>query len=337
MTNINGVSRSLFEAKVTIYPTVKDGLGEAVSLWRVLCDIQSGKYGAQVEAVRREPDKEKRAKLKGQLPCFTASGVFRGRKAVDLEAHSGFICIDLDAKDNTEAAEFGKLKSLLPGCPSVAYCARSAGGKGYFCLVPIADPAMHREFFRALCADFKKCGLTVDRSGADVGRKRFVSYDPEPYINTGAVPYARVFRKEDERPEARVFRKEDERPEARRIADGVKDKEAASLVRAIAKWAEENEFDLMGGYEQWFEMLCALASAFGEDGREMAHAVSRYGDYDPDETDRQFTECLKHGGYKYTLATFLHFARKGMGGEEYNRVSAALDFEDMLNDKAEEL
>lgn len=312
----------IFESKVSLFPTVRDGQGEVVSLWQVLCDIQNGKYSDRVEAVRREPDKDRRRMLKGQLPCFTASGVFRGRKAKDLEAHNGFICIDLDAKDNTEEAEFGQLKSLLPSCPNVAYCARSVGGGGYFCLVPIADPAMHRELFRALCFDFKKCGLTVDRSGVDVGRTRFVSYDPEPYINTGAVPYARVFRKEEER------------PEARRVSDGVTDKEAASLVRAVVKWAGKNKVDLTGGYVQWFKMLCALASTFVEDGREMAHAVSQYGDYDPGETDRQYTECLEHGGYNYTFATFLYYARKGMGDEEYGRVRAALDFETIIsNDK----
>lgn len=319
LSNLSGKSRSLFEAKVSCFPSVSgSGAGKPLSLWCLTCGLTSGRWRGAVEAVRSEVDDEKRNALKQKLPCFTPSGTFSGRKAADMTAHSGFICIDLDAKDNCDPA-FDRLKELLPRCPNVAFCACSVGGKGYFCLVPIADPAKHRAYFRALCHDFKQCGLTVDRSGADVCRKRFVTYDPAPYINTGAEVYDYTY-------------DEEERPEARKISGKIPQEARSPLLLALLDWADARKVDLTGGYEQWFEMLCALASTFGEDGREYAHRLSEHGaTYDPRDTDKQYDECLKHGGYGYTLGTILYYARKEMGDAEFGGVMLASDFSDLLD------
>lgn len=317
--NMKEINRSLFNAQVSVFRSVKAKAPTAtVHLWQMLCAIQSGKYRDRVEAVRNEPDKETRRMLKGQLPCFTVAGVFRGGKAQDLEAHTSFICIDLDEKDNEECANFAELKEVIGRCPNVAFCAHSVGGAGYFCLVPIADPAKHRAYFRALCADFKKCGLTVDRSGVDVGRKRLVSYDPEPYINTGAEVYDYTL-------------PEKEHPRAQRLNQEVPEEARNPLLLAILEWADKKGADLTGDYGQWFEMLCALASTFGEGGREYAHRLSKNGpDYKKEDTDKQYDECLKHDGYAYRFGTLLLHARNGMGDEEYNRVWAASDFGDII-------
>ena len=227
----------------------------------------------------------------------------------------------MDAKDNA-VPDFDRLKELLPKCPNVAYCALSAGGKGYFCLVPIADPAKHRAYFRALCRDFSKCGLTVDRSGVDECRKRFVTYDPVPYINTGAEVYDYTY-------------DEEERPEARRLNGEIPEGARSPLMLAILKWAEEKKRDLTGDYPQWFEMLCALASTFGEDGREYAHRLSKNGaTYKQGETDRQYNECLKHDGYKYHFGTILYYVRKEMGDEEFNTVVDREELNKVMGDAA---
>lgn len=315
----NGESRSLFEAKVSCFPSVSgSGAGKSLSLWSIICGLTSGKWRDAVEAVRNETDEAKRKALKQGLPCFAPSGTFSGRKAADMTAHNGFICIDLDDKDNCDPA-FDRLKELLPSCPNVAFCARSVGGKGYFCLVPIAAPAKHRAYFRALCHDFKQCGLTVDRSGADVCRKRFVTYDPAPYINTGAEVYDYTY-------------DEEERPEARRLNGEIPEEARSPLMLALLDWASAQKRDLTGDYPQWFEMLCALASTFGEDGREYAQRLSKYGGkYNPGDTDRQYDECLKHGGYAYNFGTILYYARKEMGDAEFGRVMLASDFSDLLD------
>ena len=313
----NDESHHLFEAKVNLFQSV-GGKSQPVSLGKLLGALTSGEWRGTVEAVRNEADEKKRKALKQRLPCFTPSGTFSGGKAADLIKHSGFISIDLDAKDNA-VPDFDRLKKLLPKCPNVAYCALSAGGKGYFCLVPIADPAKHRAYFRALCRDFSKCGLTVDRSGVDECRKRFVTYDPAPYINTGAEVYDYTY-------------DEEERPEARRLNGEIPEGARSPLMLAILKWAEEKKRDLTGDYPQWFEMLCALASTFGEDGREYAHRLSKNGaTYKQGETDRQYNECLKHGGYAYNFGTILYYARKEMGDAEFNKVILASEFDDLLD------
>ena len=319
---LSGESRSLFEAKVSLFRSVRGGeQGHPVSVGALLCDFTSGKWRDAVEAVRNEADEAKRKELKRGLPCFTPSGTFSGRKATDMTEHSGFISIDLDAKDNT-APDFDRLKELLSRCPNVAYCAHSAGGKGYFCLVPIANPAKHREYFRALCHDFTLCGLTVDRSGVDECRKRYVTYDPAPYINTGAKVYDYTY-------------EEEERPEARQINGEIPEGARSPILLTLLDWADAHERDLTGDYRQWFEMLCALTSTFGEDGREYAHRLSKYGEkYNPGDTDRQYDECLKHGGYAYNFGTILYYARKEMGDEEFDKVVVREELNKVMGDAA---
>ena len=75
---------------------------------------------------------------------------------------------------------------------------------------------------------------------------------------------------------------------------------------------------LTEGYSAWFEIGCALAAEFDESGRDMFHAVSRWHpDYNGDDCDAKFDECLKVGGY--TIATFFHYCKEA-------RIDVLLDF-----------
>ena len=320
MDNFKGESRSLFEARVSLFPSVRGGQCETVSLGSILFGITSGRWRSAVEAVRREVDEAKRKALKNALPCFTPSGEFSGLKAADMIAHTGLISIDFDAKDN-DFPDFERLKERLAMCPHVVFCARSVGGKGFFCLVWIADPTKHHEYFRALCHDFALCGLTVDRSGVDECRKRYVSYDPAPYINTGARVYDYIY-------------PEKVNPAAQRLDGVIPEEVRVPLMLALLDCVDEKQIDLTGGYRQWFEMLCAIASTFGEAGREYAHRLSKYGptyEMEPGSTDRQYNECLKHVGYAYRFGTLLFYAKKEMGAEEFSKFMLNLEFGDMLN------
>ena len=280
----------------------------------------SERWRDDVKRLRAEADPDKRAGLKKQLPAFIPAGVFTERTADGLQEHSGFICIDIDAKDNADVADFDRLKEYMHQVPHVAYCGRSVGGKGFFCLIPIADPARHRDYFQAIGEDFERCGITVDWHCSDVGRLRFVSYDPAPYINTGAKVYDYIS-PEMGCSKARMFGRE------------LTGSEAEARFLFVLQWIEEHGMDITGDYGQWFKILCGIASAFGESGRDYAHRVSRYADcYNYGETERQYSEILKHK-YKYTIGTFFYFARKKMGADLYYSIKGIHDFDKLVKEE----
>jgi hypothetical protein len=258
----------------------------------------------KVLAVRRETDPAKQREMKKHLPCFTASGLFGNPvKAENLQEHSGFICIDIDAHDNEGVEDFALLKDNIHEIPYVQYCGLSVRGNGFFCLIPIKDPSKHRRYFKALQRDFKNCGLTIDPACSDVCRKRFVSYDPEPYINTASEVYDFTI------PEYDSIEK--------RVAD-MTDVDVRRNVEALFGELDKRKTDITGTRQTWFEVLCALASQFGEEGRDYAHRVSRhYPGYTHEETDALYSDVLNHNGYAYNIGTLFFHANKVLDSAEY--------------------
>lgn len=298
--------QSIFNTRVTFLPSVtcKDGELKKTRLGSVLL---SERWRPLVEKVRAEADPARRKELKQQLPAFMPSGVFTKKTADGLQEHSGFICIDIDKKDNADVDNFGKLKEFVYQVPQIAYCGLSVGGVGFFCLIPIADPAKHVDYFRAIERHFKRCGITVDRQCYNVNRLRFVSYDPAPYINTAAKVYDYILPIKDYSP-AQVLGRE------------ITGDEAKGKFEAVLREVEATKIDITGNYGQWFEILCAIASTFGESGREYAHAVSKwYESYSPGETDYKYSEALKHD-YGYSIGTFFYYARAEFGKHDFDDI-----------------
>lgn len=92
-----------------------------------------------LDFIRKTDDKEARNFIKARLPAITPSGLFSVRKKEGLIAHSGLICLDIDAKENPAIEDWNVLKQNLPVSEHILYAGLSASGRGLFCLVPIAD------------------------------------------------------------------------------------------------------------------------------------------------------------------------------------------------------
>ena len=297
---------SLFKAKISLLPCVNadDSEIKNISLGRALI---ADTWRAQVEAVRAEKDPAKRKALKAALPCFTPSGTFTHVSRAGLVRHSGFISLDIDYKPekgiNTALAGYD-LKAAISAVPNVAYC----GGSGYVVIVPIADPAKHREYFRALAYHFERAGLELDPACKDVTRKRFVSWDADPYINTAAQPWALTL---------------PEREHATRETLGrdLDASETAAKVEAVIKSCEANRWDITAAEGDWWRILCSLANTFGEAGRDYAHRISAlYPGYTPEETDAKYSRAVKHPEYKDQIGTFFYIARQEIGKHDFDNL-----------------
>lgn len=270
--------------------------------------LTGSEYQNRVKKVRDTQDEAKQKEAKSKLPSYTVSGIFSGNTDNSLIKHSGLICIDIDPKDNPDSENFNQMKELIKAVPFVAYCGLSVRGKGYFAVIPISNPEYHREHFKSLEMDFARCGIKIDPSGVNVSRKRFVSYDNEPYINLNATTYDRIYRKPPT----------DRKTKKAGIYSGEELAQVEGDVKQVIEAIEITGIDITGDYPQWFKIGCALAHTFGEDGREMFHQVSRFGDtYDQDNTDLKYTECLKTK--QVNIGTFFYYAK-------LSGVDAAADF-----------
>ncbi|RFM29593.1 DUF3987 domain-containing protein [Deminuibacter soli] len=159
---------------------------ENISLIILTNHIKEGKYKQDVEDVRaliRQDKKEEADKLKKQLLAFTPSATFAGgRKLEFLQQYSQFIILDLDKlKEEELQAAFNKAAAI----PYTFCCFRSPGGNGLKILVEVTSTQEHHEQAYNQVADYyqQHLCLPVDRSGKDITRLCFISYDPETYRN----------------------------------------------------------------------------------------------------------------------------------------------------------
>lgn len=299
--------KTILNVDVSFYETLATPTPVTRNLFDLLTD---GSFAEQVSAVRKEKDKDKRDKLKDSLPAFTPSGVFATGKDDSLVSHTGLICIDIDKKANNDVENFDQLKDLITEVPYVAFCAHSVGGEGFYCIVPIKHTEKHREHFKSLQMDFARCGVVIDKSCINVGRDRFVSYDPEYYYNPNAVVYDRFVSEPPRSPVVQVGPRSFKSSHITPV-----------MVDELIAMIEEKGIDIAPKYEDWFAVGCSLANYFGEDGRARFHAVSQfYPDYSPNQTDKKFDDALK-GSYNYNIGTFIHHAHNA-------GVTALADFHD---------
>ena len=150
-----------------------------------------GEWAQLTEEVRKHiGNDEEYAEAKKAVPAVTLSGVFKTRKASEIVKHSGLLLMDVDFKDNNP-----EMIEAFPGKAIsdeyiLAYH-KSVGGKGY-AVIFLIDPKKHVEGFASLSYYLlTEYGLTVDKSCKDVSRMRFVSYDPDMYVNESAKEWDR--------------------------------------------------------------------------------------------------------------------------------------------------
>ena len=178
--------------EITVYRGVKDRIGYVSTLHDFLTNVDV----SAIEELRSCADAERKRQIKMSLPQATISGVFSPtRSAENLVEHSELICVDIDRKDNEHIENFDTLiEDVLSRIEEVAYAAHSVSGKGYFVIIPLRYPQLHKAQFEQLVRVFADMGINIDRACGDVCRLRCQSYDEHPFINLDAKPFSGIYR-----------------------------------------------------------------------------------------------------------------------------------------------
>lgn len=277
--------------------------------------LDDPKYKPMIQALRTTPDVNEKKSIKMDLPCVTVSGEFLTRKTSGLIRHSGYICLDIDGKENPQIVDFERQRDEIAKILNVAYCSLSVSGKGLFCLIPVPNliphPELHKEYFKALQFCFKELGIIVDKNCSDITRLRVISYDPNRYRNeAGAVPFEGILKTCLENKSIKT------KSSINRIGikNGIQRIGAIEQrVRQVISKIEAKGIDITENYQDWIRIGFAFVSEFGVDGREFFHAVSQFHpEYNPESTDNKYTSLLNSSsiGGAVTIASFFHIAKE---------------------------
>lgn len=268
--------------EISIYRNITDTVGASGDLFKFFL---TDKWKDKADAVRNEPIKEERNKLKKDVPACTPSGLFSERKASGLIRHSGYICIDIDGADNPRINNWDEMITQLGNLNEVAFAGLSISGKGAFTLIQISNPDKHLEHFKALEEDFLRYGIIIDHACKDVSRMRIYSYNANPYVNMKAKKYTRIFKP---------------KPISKNYHSSGGDVE--ELVRKIV----ETGTNIVPDYQSWFEVGASLANVYN--GRELFHAISRIdaSKYNAKECDRQFGKFKSN---QFSINTLFYYAK----------------------------
>lgn len=138
--------------------------------------IINGRWQEEIEHLRSLP-KEKYDKEKVLLPAITWSGTFKKRLASEIIEYSQIICLDVD---HLQPEVINILKAKLTEDPYVYFAFTSPSGAGLKILCRVnTQLEHHRHAFLHLQKYFQeKYEFAVDKSGKDVSRLCFVSWDP---------------------------------------------------------------------------------------------------------------------------------------------------------------
>jgi hypothetical protein len=155
----------------------------------ILDEIRTGKYKPGIIYLRKslaENKEEAYNKAKKSLPAFTPSGKFvGGRKLEFLADYSNCIILDID---KLTASELQNAKNLAAQSEFTYASFISPSGNGLKILVKInSDKANHKEAFLLVQAHYESIlKLEIDKSGKDITRLCFYSWDENLYLNENA-------------------------------------------------------------------------------------------------------------------------------------------------------
>lgn len=158
----------------------------------VLNDIKTGKYINVITYLRKslaESKMEAYERAKKSLPAFTPSASFKGgRKLEFVTAYTQIVVLDIDKLTKEQLTN---AKALVQETPYTYSAFISPSGNGLKIFVRVnSSQENHKEAFITLQKFYEEfLLLPIDKSGKDVTRLCFVSYDTDLYFNENALVY----------------------------------------------------------------------------------------------------------------------------------------------------
>lgn len=283
---------------ISLFEGFKNPIEES-SLDVIINDIKDGKYHSKVQDIRTYLDRgeDEADRLKKGLPAFTPSGVFKGgRKLENLESYSQIIVLDFDKIPEEDIFEVSdRAKSLQ----YTKACFVSPSNKGLKVFVEVTSGLEdHEEAFNQV-ADYyeKEMELPLDRSGKDVNRLCFVSYDPFAYFTNDNVRF--------EVEESLDLSNEEVVPAAIKYSEG--DIELNEVFQKCVAFTDKKLQYIVGQRNNYIHQLACNCNRSGIEEELALECILEKYDLDPKEITSTVRTVYKH--HPDQFAQFAQFAR----------------------------
>ncbi|MBR4995814.1 MAG: PriCT-2 domain-containing protein [Alistipes sp.] len=287
----------------------------------LLSFLTTNEYRGIITEIRASTDPTHRRELKQKLPAITPAGVFHHRGSANILTYSGFICVDIDGKDNPNIKDWRATAHYIGSLsPCVLYAGVSAGGSGCFAIYRIATPNRYAEHLASIQSELSHRGIVTDKACKDLARLRFASYDPTPYINREPTPHTLLSgATSTDSNSAKEATSLPQHPQAAQVADQANNCENRASARPNTLPIErveravqtlvERGLNIAEAHYDWVRIGFALASTYGEQARPLFHAISAQSSkYKRNECDAQFTHCLRSKGIN--IGTLLDYLKR---------------------------
>jgi hypothetical protein len=248
--------------KITVFRNIFDTTDPLhMDVLEILKRIKDGNSKDIVEKIRNESDKDAKGDIKKRLPSICFSGRFSERKASSLLEHSGLICLDID---DLKKKQLQEIKDAICEDDHVFACFISPSGVGLKIILKIhPDKAEHKSQFLALEHHFNqvlsKFGACVDKSGKDVGRVCYESFDPEIYFNQDSEIWIEC---------------RDEEIEQKEVTD------PDDVIKKLQTWIDQKETYFKGNRNNFLFVFASSLCRYGiGQMRALAYLQENYSDF----------------------------------------------------------
>lgn len=270
--------------KISYYPTIYNTVSkDHITIADFLDLLKTGEHITQVLKIRElkaqgKPKSTIKAH-KEKLPVVTLSGTFSPRQDAHIIQHSGFLCLDFDGFSSQ--FEVDEVKARISKDKYVYASFLSASGN--LAVLIRIDPTSHREVFK--CADryfLTNYGIAADKAAVNESRNRYLTYDPEYYLNESA----ELFPVDNDYLETVEY----DRPDTSGFTGQSNSSDFVKLIELI----ERDGIDLTSRYEDWVRIGYGIAGNFSLKGLDYFKRLSVFNEgYNEVSAERQYFSIVK--------------------------------------------
>lgn len=287
---------------MSYYETMQSQAKKDISIENYIGFVQHGTNQDLVlkaRALRQSGDEEGYKKLKNKSKTVTGSAVMNeGTKAANnIKALNGLMIIDIDKDQVTP-----EIKADLMRDRYTYILHNSFGGGQNYCLFVKINKDKFEDSFTGLAQYYyENYDLKIDPSCSNKNRLRFLSYDPDLFLNEKAAKYiAKDIKKHSAPKETNfIYTKSD--------------------FDHILEQIKERHIDLCReDYHRYIRIGLSLNDKFGSQGAEYFHFICQYGaKYDREAAEKDYKGLSANANGKTGIGTFYYYC-KDAGIEIYS-------------------
>ncbi|WP_344851412.1 BT4734/BF3469 family protein [Pedobacter jeongneungensis] len=292
--------------------------------------IKNGTYRSEVENLRKrlsEGDTDYYDREKKRLPAVTFSASFDNqRNRSSILEYNQLLVLDFD-KLTAEAKDM--LKSKLKDDSHILSFWESPSGSGLKGLMYLEFPSdfpaedtnfRHTYAFGKVHTYFKeKHGSELDKSGSDVTRLCFFSFDPKLFIREEITPFQVPYTETEAALVSQTIRKAvysyAPEPTANQKFNplGKNSQPNRSEIQAIIRYLFKRGLSITDSFHNWYQVSYAIANTFTyELGMKYFLSLSKLDgkDYNEKGSRNMMNYCYANSMGKFTFATVVFFAKQ---------------------------